>query len=63
MKEDRFSSGTPSKNKISNFGPISPYTKFYIPLSLSQFGETGKNRKEERHLCSWTVQLLYILTL
>ena len=35
MKEERLSSGTPSKNKISNLGAISPYTKFYIPLSLS----------------------------
>ena len=37
MKEERFSSGTPSKNKISNFGAISPlYPNFvYHPLSLS----------------------------
>ena len=62
MKEERFSSGTPSKNKISNFGAISPlYPNFiYHSLSLTQFEGKWKKRKEERHLCSWTVHLLYI---
>ena len=48
MKEERFSSGTPSKNKISNFGAISPlYPNFiYHPLSLSQFEEKQKSRKD-----------------
>ena len=32
----------------------------YTPLSLSQFEGKRKKRKEERHLCSWTVHLLYI---
>ena len=62
MKEERFSSGTPSKNKISNFGTISPlYPNFIyhsLSLSLSQFKGTRKNRKEERHLCPWTVQFI-----
>ena len=36
MKEERFSSGTLSKNKISNFGTIFSFIpKFYIPPSLS----------------------------
>ena len=56
----------PSKNKISNFGTISPYTQFYIPTlsSLSQFEKEKRKEKKrrERHLCSWTVYLLYILT-
>ena len=73
MKEERFSSGTPSKNKISNFGAISPlYPNFiYLSLSLSlslslflsQFEGKRKNRKEERHLCPWTVQFIIYLTL
>ena len=48
MKEERFSCGTPSKNKISNFGAISPlYPNFiYHPLSLSQFEEKQKSRKD-----------------
>ena len=48
MKEERFSSGTPSKNKISNFGAISPlYPNFiYHSLSLSQFEEKQKSRKD-----------------
>ena len=60
MKEERFSSGTPSKNKISNFGTISPlYPNFiYHSLSLFQFEGKPKNRKEERHLCQWTVQFI-----
>ena len=29
-------------------------------LSLSQFEEKRKKRKEERHLCSWTIHLWYI---
>ena len=58
MKEERFSSGTPSKNKISNFeGYFSFIPKLYIPLSLSQFEGKRKNRKE-RHLCPWTVQFI-----
>ena len=63
MKEERFSSGTPSKNKISNFGPISPlYPNFiYHPLSLSLNLKKRKNRKEGRHLSPWTVQfIIYI---
>ena len=62
MKEERFSSGTPSKNKISNFGTISPlYPNFiYHTLSLSRFEGKRKNRKE-RYLCPWTVQfIIYI---
>ena len=35
MKEERFSSGTPSKNKISNFGAICPLYPNFIYLSLS----------------------------
>ena len=58
MKEERFSSGTPSKNKISNSGAISPLYPNSIYRSLSQFEEKGKNRKEERHLCPWTVQFI-----
>ena len=60
MKEERFSSGTPSKNKISNFGAISPlYPNFiYHPLSLSLNLKKRKNRKEERHLCPRTVQFI-----
>ena len=60
MKEERFSSGTPSKNKISNFGAISPlYPNFiYHPLSLSLNLKKRKNRKEGRHLCPWTVQFI-----
>ena len=48
MKEERFSSGTPLKNKISNFGAISPlYPSFiYHSLSLSQFEEKQKSRKD-----------------
>ena len=48
MKEERFSSGTPLKNKISNFGAISPlYLNFiYHSLSLSQFEEKQKSRKD-----------------
>ena len=59
MKEERFSSGTPSKNKISNFGATSPlYPNFiYHSLSHSQFEGKRKNRKE-RHLCPWTVQFI-----
>ena len=52
MKEGRFSSGTPSKNKISNFGAISPlypnfiYHSLSLSLSLSQFEEKQKSRKD-----------------
>ena len=47
MKEERFSSGTPSKNKISNFGAISPlYPKLYTTLSLSQLEEKQKSRED-----------------
>ena len=52
MKEERFSSGTPSKNKISNFGAISPlypnfiYHSLSLSLSLSQFEEKQKSRKD-----------------
>ena len=48
MKEERFSSGTPSKNKISNFGDVSPlYPNFvYHTLSLSQFEEKQKSRED-----------------
>ena len=62
MKEKRFSSGTPSKNKISNFGDyFSLYQILYTTLSLSQFEGKRKNRKEERHLCPWTIQfIIYI---
>ena len=72
MKEERFSSGTPSKNKISNFGTISPlYPNFIyhllsvclsvclsVSLSLSLNLKKWKNRKEERRLCPWTVQFI-----
>ena len=46
MKKERFSSGTPSKNKISNFGDISPlYPNFvYHFLSLN----LKKNRSQEK---------------
>ena len=46
MKEERFSSGTPSKNKISNFGAISSlYPNFtYHPLSLN----LKKNKSQEK---------------
>ena len=47
MKEERFSSGTPSKNKISNFGLFLLYTQIlYTTLSLSQFEEKQKSRKD-----------------
>ena len=48
MKEERFSSGTPSKNKISNFGAISPLNPNFVyhSLSLSQFEEKQKSRKD-----------------
>ena len=46
MKEERFSSGTPSKNKISNFGAISPLYQILYTLSLSQFEEKQKSRKD-----------------
>ena len=48
MKEERFSSGTPLKNKISDFGAISPlYPNFvYHSLSLSQFEEKLKSRRD-----------------
>ena len=47
MKEERFSSGTPSKNKISNFGAIFLYTQIlYTTLSLSQLEERQKSRKD-----------------
>ena len=50
MKEERFSSGTPSKNKISNFGDIFPlYPNFVyhsLSLSLSQFDEKQKSSKD-----------------
>ena len=35
MKEERFSSGTPSKNKISNFGDIFPLYPNFVYHSLS----------------------------
>ncbi len=44
MKEERFSSGTPSKNKISNFGAISPYPEYdtksdgEVPVMLEVWG-------------------------
>ena len=49
MKEERFSSGTPSKNKISNFGTIYPlYPNFiYHSLSLSQFEETKEQKRRK----------------
>ena len=47
MKEERFSSGTLLKNKISNFGAISPlYSNFiYHSLSLSTWRKQ-KSRKD-----------------
>ena len=47
-KKKKFSSGTPSKkNKISNFGAIFLYTQIlYTTLSLSQFEERQKSRKD-----------------
>ena len=51
--------GVPQE-KISNFGAISPlYSNFiYHPPSLSLNLKKRKNRKEERHLCPWTVQFI-----
>ena len=48
MKEERFSSGTPAKNKINNFGAISPLYPYFIYhyLSLSQFEGKQKSRKD-----------------
>ena len=47
MKEERFSSGTPSKNKISNFGAIFLYTQIlYTTLSLSLNLKKNKSRKD-----------------
>ena len=47
MKEERFSSGTPSKNKISNFGPFLLYTQtLYTTLSLSL--NLKKNKRQEK---------------
>ena len=50
MKEERFSSGTPSKNKISNFGAISPlYPNFiYHSLSLTLSLNLKKNERTEK---------------
>ncbi len=61
-----FFDGVPLENLSSFTGYFSFIPKFYIPLSLSlslslsQFEGKRKKRKEERHLCSWTVHLLYI---
>ena len=61
MKEERFSSGTPSKNKMSNFGAIYPlypnfiYHSLSLSLSLSQFEET---KEQKIHLCPRTVQFI-----
>ena len=46
MKEERFSSGTPSKNKISNFGAISPLYPNFIYHSLSLSLSLSHNLKE-----------------
>ena len=46
MKEERFSSGTPSKNKISNFGDVSPLYPNFVYHSLSQLEEKQKSRKD-----------------
>ena len=61
MKEERFSSETPSKNEISNFGTISPlYPNFiYHPLSLSQFEET-KEQKRRKTFMSMDCSIHYI---
>ena len=50
MKEERFSSGTPSKNKISNFGAISPLypNVIYLSLSLSLSLNLKENERTEK---------------
>ena len=46
MKEERFSSGTPSKNKISNFGDVSPLYPNFVYHSLSL--NLKKNKSQEK---------------
>ena len=47
MKEERFSSRTPSKNKISNFGAISPlYPNFIGPYSSAEKEYMKKKEKK-----------------
>ena len=48
MKEERFSSGTPSKNKISNFGTISPLYPNFIYHSLSLSLNEKENERTEK---------------
>ena len=48
MKEERFSSGTPSKNKISNFGAISPLYPNFVYHSLSLSLNLKKNKSQEK---------------
>ena len=48
MKEERFSSGTPSKNKISNFGTISPLYPNFIYHSLSLSLSIWRKMKEKK---------------
>ena len=61
MKEERFSSGTLSKNKMSNFGAISPlYPNFiYHPLSLN----LKKNKSQEKTFVSVDCPFIICLTL
>ena len=61
MKEERFSCGTPSKNKISNFGVISPlYPNFiYHSLSLSIWRKT-KEQKRRKTVMSMDCSIHYI---
>ena len=65
MKEERFSSGTPSKNKISNFGAISPlYPNFiYHSLSLSLSLNSKKNRSQEKTFIFVDCPFIICLTL
>ena len=50
----------PRRKIRSNFGAISPLYQI-LYTTLSQFEGKRKNRKEERHLCPWTVQfIIYI---
>ena len=61
MKEERFSSGTPSKNKISNFGAISPLYPNFIYHSLSlNLKENERTEKKEDIYVHGLFNSLYI---
>ena len=63
VKEERFSTGI-HRNKISKLWDCFSLHPILYTLSLSfsswRKTEKRKKRKEERHLCSWTIHLWYI---